>query len=73
MKTKARELMKKDRTVFYAEQGITSYVERMVEIEGFKSKSDAINYLIALGMQSHNHIRVAAGEIAEASDGVQSV
>lgn len=50
----------KIRTVFYAEPGVKSYVEGMIHHENFKSESDAIGYLIALGMRAHNQKRAEA-------------
>lgn len=50
----------KIRTVFYALEGLKTFVDRMVKLEGFKSESDAISYLCALGMQAHNQ-RLAQG------------
>lgn len=46
-------VVNKIRTVFYAQQGLKSFVERMVALEGFKSESDAIDYLCAHGMRAH--------------------
>ena len=43
----------KIRTVFYAQEGLKTFVDRMVKQQGFKSESDAIDYLCALGMQAH--------------------
>lgn len=58
----------KIRTVIYAEEGATTYVEGMIRHENFKSESDAYSYLIALGIQSHNQQRIdrAVANMAEA-------
>jgi len=66
----------KIRTVFYAEEGAKSYVDGMLRHENFKSESDAISYLIALGMQAHTQkrrtIALAATLPDEDYDGVCS-
>lgn len=46
----------KQRTVFYAEEGHKTFIDRLVKTINFKSESDAICYLIALGMQKHHEI-----------------
>ena len=60
----------KVRTVFYAEEGVKTYVDGMIRHENMKSESDAIGYLIALGMQAHNQQRIdrAVKNMAGASD-----
>lgn len=50
----------KIRTVFYAEEGVKTFVDSLINQENFKSESDAIGYLIALGMQRHMQIRTQA-------------
>lgn len=62
----------KIRTVFYAEEGAKSYIDGMLRHENYKSESDAIGYLIALGMTAHNQRRVdrAVENMTEARDGV---
>lgn len=60
----------KIRTVFYAEEGVKTYVDGMMRHENMKSESDAIGYLIALGMQAHNQQRIdrAVAQMAEGND-----
>ena len=50
--------MSKIRTVFYAEEGAKTFVSRLLSVENFKSESDAICYLLALGMQAHTQKRI---------------
>jgi len=54
----------KIRTVFYAHEGLKTFVDRLVNVQGFKSESDAISYLCALGMTAHNQ-RLAQEESHE--------
>lgn len=53
-------MSKKIRTVFYAEEGHKTFIDRTMRAHNFKSESDTICYFIALGMQEH--IKIMANE-----------
>lgn len=48
----------KIRTVFYAEEGAKTFIDRILRHENFKSESDVICYLLALGMQAHTQKKI---------------
>jgi Arc/MetJ-type ribon-helix-helix transcriptional regulator len=50
--------MKKVRTVFYAEEGHKTFIERLLTQGSYRSESDTICYLLALGMQAHTQKQI---------------
>lgn len=60
--------MNKIRTVFYPEEGVRTYVQRLVSNGEFKSESDALCFLVALGMQKHHAMKLS-GDLPSVSGG----